>query len=56
MKRVTPEYLNAYRELHTRNLDEQYELRKKLWEEEHPEATYTEHERAMREIADELGV
>jgi len=35
---------------------EQYEWRKRLWEEEHPEATHEEYQRAMKRIADELGL
>lgn len=44
------------REPDIRNVWECYELKKRLWEEEHPEALHTEHERAMRRIADELGI
>lgn len=41
-----------------RRLDKwrEYELRKSQWQLSHKEATHEEHERAMRKIAEEVGV
>ena len=36
-------------------LAHRYEAEKQNWVEEHPEATHTEYERAIREIAQRLG-
>ncbi len=35
---------------------QEYERRKKEWREQHPNASYQEHEAAVRRIADELGI
>lgn len=40
----------------TRGSHFEYERLKAAWQKEHPEATHTEHEQAMREIARRCGV
>lgn len=51
MKRVNSEYLRAHVALHSQNKHQQYELRKQLWMEEHPEASPEDYTRAVRAIA-----
>ena len=55
MKPISKDYLKAHKELHTEAW-QKYEFEKNLWKQLNPNATPDEYLKAVRAIADRLGV
>lgn len=54
--RILPAKKQHYGDQLVRSADERYELEKRQWQSEHPEATPAEYSKAMMELARRLGI